>query len=670
MTQEIRHKKATKPRMTQEIRHEKATKPRMTQEIRHEKATKPRTTQKIRHEKATKPRMTQEIRHEKATKPRMTQEIRHEKTTKPRMTQEIRHEKATKPRMTQDIRHEKATKPRTTQGIRHEKATKPKRHRIILAILVSWVICAIITAAGGFPDDPKHPNFFARTDARTIVLQESNWFRFPYPEITGSGSLTQVMCHKAHLLRESNWFWFPYPGQWGTPTVSAAGVFGMLAGVLASMIESVGDYYACARLSGAPPPPKHAINRGIGVEGIGCLITGLWGSGNGTTSYSQNIGAIGITKVGSLRVIQYAGLILVVLGVVGKIGALFTIIPDPFVGGVFMVMFGMVAAVGISNLQFINLNSSRNLFIIGVSLMLGFALPWYLNKHPETIATGSQGIDQIVTVLLKTSMAVGGITGLILDNALPGTPEERGILLWRKIVNEGGDESSQVASFHIYDLPFGLNRLCKFKIAKYLPFVPYYPVSLHDESEEATGYGKRWTLSHCAWGMVEHYLTMLGGTLSIPFILSGPMCFSNNPLVVAEVLSTIFFVSGISTLLQTTFGVRLPIIQGGTFSFLAPTFAILSLPQFKCPTDTDGLNITANATTDKSGDWRIRMREIQGAIMVSSLFQIFIGFSGVMGFLLRFIGPIAVAPTITLIGLSLFHVAAEHAGNHWGVAFM
>ena len=86
-------------------------------------------------------------------------------------------------------------------------------------------------------------------------------------------------------------------GQWGRPTVSAAGVFGMLAGVLASMIESIGDYYACARLSGAPPPPKHAINRGIGIEGIGCLLAGAWGSGNGTTSYSENIGAIGITKV-------------------------------------------------------------------------------------------------------------------------------------------------------------------------------------------------------------------------------------------------------------------------------------------------------------------------------------------------------------------------------------
>ena len=81
------------------------------------------------------------------------------------------------------------------------------------------------------------------------------------------------------------------------PTVSAAGVFGILAAVIASVIESVGDYYACARLSCAPPPPVHAINRGIGMEGIGCLIAGAIGTANGTTSYSGNIGIIGLTKV-------------------------------------------------------------------------------------------------------------------------------------------------------------------------------------------------------------------------------------------------------------------------------------------------------------------------------------------------------------------------------------
>lgn len=70
-----------------------------------------------------------------------------------------------------------------------------------------------------------------------------------------------------------------------------------MAGVLASTMESIGDYYACARLSGAPPPPNHAINRGIAMEGIGCILAALWGTGNGTTSYSQNIAALGITKV-------------------------------------------------------------------------------------------------------------------------------------------------------------------------------------------------------------------------------------------------------------------------------------------------------------------------------------------------------------------------------------
>lgn len=58
------------------------------------------------------------------------------------------------------------------------------------------------------------------------------------------------------------------------------------------------------------------------------------------------------------------------------------------------------------------------------------------------------------------------------------------------------------------------------------------------------------------FSLFQHYLTMLGGTLSIPFILSGPMCFGSNTLAISEVLSTILFVSGVVTLLQSTFGVR------------------------------------------------------------------------------------------------------------------
>ena len=82
---------------------------------------------------------------------------------------------------------------------------------------------------------------------------------------------------------------------------------------------------------------------------------------------------------------------------------------------------------------------------------------------------------------------------------------------------------------------------------------------------------------------VQHYLTMIGGTISVPFILTPAMCIEDADPVRSEIVSTIFFVSGMVTLLQCTVGVRLPIVQGGTFSFLVPTFAILSLPEWKCP---------------------------------------------------------------------------------------
>lgn len=83
----------------------------------------------------------------------------------------------------------------------------------------------------------------------------------------------------------------------GMPTLSAASYMGMMAATLTSIIESVGDYYACARISGESPPPAHAVNRGIAIEGFGSLISGAVGSGGATTSYSQNVGAIGFTKV-------------------------------------------------------------------------------------------------------------------------------------------------------------------------------------------------------------------------------------------------------------------------------------------------------------------------------------------------------------------------------------
>jgi solute carrier family 23 (nucleobase transporter), member 1 len=99
-------------------------------------------------------------------------------------------------------------------------------------------------------------------------------------------------------------------------------------------------------------------------------LAGLWGSGNGTNTFGENVGAIGVTKVssislcnrwnhqktvflifffqiGSRRVIQWAAFIMILQGVLSKFGALFIMIPDPVVGGIFCVMFGMICAFGI-----------------------------------------------------------------------------------------------------------------------------------------------------------------------------------------------------------------------------------------------------------------------------------------------------------------------------------
>ncbi|XP_053409588.1 solute carrier family 23 member 1-like isoform X2 [Nycticebus coucang] len=311
---------------------------------------------------------------------------------------------------------------------------------VLLALCISWLVCFVLTVTNALPTVPSAYGYLARTDTKGSVLSQAPWFRFPYP------------------------------GQWGVPTVSLAGVFGIIAGVISSMVESVGDYYACARLVGAPPPPKHAINRGIGIEGLGCLLAGAWGTGNGTTSYSENVGALGITKVGSRMVIVAAGCVLLLMGMFGKIGAAFATIPTPVIGGMFLVMFGVITAVGISNLQYVDMNSSRNLFVFGFSIYCGLAIPNWVNKNPRILQTGILQLDQVIQVLLTTGMFVGGFLGFVLDNTIPGSQEERGLLAWNQFQEES--EETLKAS-EVYCLPWGIGtKFCTSPCTWHLPFWP------------------------------------------------------------------------------------------------------------------------------------------------------------------------------------------------------
>lgn len=194
----------------------------------------------------------------------------------------------------------------------------------------------------------------------------------------------------------------------------------MLAGVLACTVESISYYPTVSQMCAAPPPPLHAINRGIGIEGLGTILAGLFGSGNGTNTFGENVGAIGVTKIGSRRVIQWAALIMILQGVINKFGAIFIMIPDPVVGGLFCVMFGMITAFGLSALQYVDLRSSRNLYIIGLSLFFPLVLCQWMQQNPAAINTGIDELDGTLSVLLGTTILVGGCLGCFLDNVIPG----------------------------------------------------------------------------------------------------------------------------------------------------------------------------------------------------------------------------------------------------------
>jgi xanthine/uracil permease len=120
---------------------------------------------------------------------------------------------------------------------------------------------------------------------------------------------------------------------------------------------------------------------------------------------------------------------LILLGLFGKFGALAAAIPTPVVGGLYCAMFGLISAVGIRQFARADLASDRNLFIGGFALFMGISVPYYFaNGGSESVtATFWSGLDDVINAIGGTGMAVAAILGIVLDNVIPGTNQERGL---------------------------------------------------------------------------------------------------------------------------------------------------------------------------------------------------------------------------------------------------
>jgi xanthine/uracil permease len=231
---------------------------------------------------------------------------------------------------------------------------------------------------------------------------------------------------------------------WGMPLFNLGFIIAVFFAYLASMIESFGDYHACSYMAGAGTPTARQISNGIGSEGVGCAITGFLG-GFASTSYSENIGLIGLTKVASRYVVIIASLLLIVLGLFSKFGAIAATLPSPVVGALYCTLFGLISAVGIQQLSKADLSSDRTLFIAGFALFMGLSVPTFFAAKTAGLAPGDiqaiylptadaflswfpTRVGEVIATVGQSGMGVAAIIGLVMDNLIPGTDKERGVL--------------------------------------------------------------------------------------------------------------------------------------------------------------------------------------------------------------------------------------------------
>ena len=214
---------------------------------------------------------------------------------------------------------------------------------------------------------------------------------------------------------------------WGPPRFSVEAPGGIAAGFLCVMIESIGDYHSCAFAAGIDDPTERQVSKGIGAEGINCAISGLLCS-VGTTSYTENIGLIGLTCVASRYVVMIGAVILIVMSFIGKLGALVATMPNPVIGGAYITLFGTIGALGIQNLMRADIGSQRNILIVGFSFLMSQGLPAWVEPN-QAVFTSYLGevVGKTVWAILNTKMAVAAICAILCDSVIPGTPEERGI---------------------------------------------------------------------------------------------------------------------------------------------------------------------------------------------------------------------------------------------------
>ncbi|XP_059134602.1 solute carrier family 23 member 3 isoform X2 [Peromyscus eremicus] len=260
---------------------------------------------------------------------------------------------------------------------------------------------------------------------------------------------------------EAPWFWLPHPGEWDWPLLTPRALAAGIAMALATSTSSLGCYALCGQLLHLSSPPAHACSRGLSLEGLGSVLAGLLGSPLGTASSFPNVGTVSLFQTGSRRVAHLVGLFCMGLGLSPRLAQLFTNIPLPVLGGVLGVTQAVVLSAGFSSFHLADIDSGRNVFIVGFSIFMALLLPRWLRAAPVLLNTGWSPLDMFLRSLLAEPIFLAGLLGFLLENTISGTQIERG-LGQRLPTSFTGQETqkSREKAAQEYGPPLPIQNLC------------------------------------------------------------------------------------------------------------------------------------------------------------------------------------------------------------------
>ena len=199
---------------------------------------------------------------------------------------------------------------------------------------------------------------------------------------------------------------------WG---LVVAAIIAILPISLATMVEHIGDMCAISSTTGINYLEDPGLHRTLMGDGLATAFTSLFGAPANTT-YGENTGVLNITKVFDPRVIRIAACFAILLAFCPKFSALIGAMPAATIGGVSLVLYGMISAVGVRNVveNQVDFTSSRNLIIAALILVLAIGIKYGAN---DAISLGFTSLS---------GLAVAALVGILLNAILPGNDYEFG----------------------------------------------------------------------------------------------------------------------------------------------------------------------------------------------------------------------------------------------------